>query len=92
MSDDPNAKPHPEQDHDPYVGSGFRSELRAVINRYSMENRSNTPDYILAAYLTSCLVAFDTATRERSRWYGHKENYISGSPPDGSDLRIAEPK
>ena len=48
----------------------FRSEIQAVINRFSMENDSHTPDFILAEYLTDCLAAFDKATNNRSRWYG----------------------
>ena len=47
----------------------FRKELAALINRYSLENRSDTPDYILAEYLTDCLTAFDRATASRSDWY-----------------------
>ena len=46
--------------------SGFRSELAAVINRFSRENGSNTPDWILADYLAGCLNAFDAATRART--------------------------
>lgn len=47
----------------------FRTELSALLNRYSRENASNTPDYILAAYLVACLEAFDTATNLRGHWY-----------------------
>lgn len=50
--------------------SEFRKELRAVINRYSKENGSNTPDFILAEYLTVCLESFDRAVNQRSEWYG----------------------
>lgn len=46
--------------------TGFRADLAAVINRYSRENGSNTPDFILADYLTGCLNAFDAATRART--------------------------
>ncbi len=49
---------------------GFRSDLESLINRHSMENGSNSPDFILATYLASCLRAFDTAVSERERWYG----------------------
>jgi hypothetical protein len=47
----------------------FREELISLINRYSKENGSNTPDYILARFLDGCLKAFDLATLERDRWY-----------------------
>lgn len=44
-------------------------ELEAVLNRHSVENESNTPDFILADYLRACLSAFAVATNERERWY-----------------------
>lgn len=47
----------------------FRKELESLINRHSMENGSNTPDFILAEYLTSCLSAYDKAISWRDRWY-----------------------
>lgn len=40
----------------------FQRELSALINKHSMERPSNVPDYVLAEYLTQCLVAFNIAT------------------------------
>ena len=45
----------------------FREELADLINRRSMENGSNTQDFVLANYLTACLIAFDNAVTERDR-------------------------
>ena len=45
-------------------------EIRSAINSVSAENGSNTPDFILADFLTACLDAFDEATRSRDQWYG----------------------
>lgn len=39
--------------------SNFKRELAFVLNKYSRENLSNTPDYILAEYLNDCLNTFD---------------------------------
>lgn len=50
----------------------FETDLTALINRYSLENRSNTPDYILAKYLVMVLVCVDHAIGVRDAWYGHK--------------------
>ncbi len=47
----------------------FRSELETLINSNSIENGSNTPDFILATFLTNCLLAFDTAVKHREKWY-----------------------
>lgn len=50
--------------------SEFRDALRKLINQNSMENHSNTADYILAEYLADCLSAFDRATRRRDSHKG----------------------
>ncbi len=52
--------------------NSFGNELRELINRYSMENESNTPDFILSTYMLRCLVNFETAIKERENWYGRK--------------------
>lgn len=51
---------------------GFREDIQKAINQNSMENASDTPDFILAVYLADCLTAFDTAVANRERWYGRK--------------------
>lgn len=50
----------------------FCNELNALINRYSRESGSDTPDFILGAYLRRCLDAYNEATRARDKWYGVK--------------------
>ena len=45
-------------------------EIRGILNRYSQENASNTPDFILAQYLIDALNAWNKATQEREKWYG----------------------
>ena len=50
----------------------FQEELEELINRYSMENQSDTPDYILAEYLVSCLNTWAYITRQRDKWFGYK--------------------
>jgi len=63
----------------------FQKELTALINKHSLENGSNTPDFLLAGYLHECLLAFNSATRTREDWYGR--TYDSpASTPAGSSL------
>lgn len=50
--------------------SDFEQRLRDLLNSHSMECASNTPDYILAMYLSSCLAAFNTAVQQRETWHG----------------------
>lgn len=45
-------------------------ELAALLNRHSRENASNTPDFILAEYMLTCLAAFEHASRKRETWFG----------------------
>ena len=69
-----NKPPAPEvPDQTPVSDGSFREQLRAAINRCCMENGSDTPDFILADYLRSCLSAFDIAVTARSEWYGRKD-------------------
>lgn len=48
----------------------FEKELEDLINRHSKENESNTPDFILAQYMSNCLKNFNIATQQRETWYG----------------------
>jgi len=48
----------------------FQKELEELINQQSMENGSNTPDFILAQYLLGCLVNFNLTVKRREEWYG----------------------
>jgi len=57
----------------------FQQELKKLINIQSMENGSNTPDWILAQYLTNCLKTFDSAVEARTRWYSEDLNQESTS-------------
>ena len=50
----------------------FGDELVCLLNKYSKENGSNTPDFILAEYLTQQLEAWNLAVRAREEWYGRK--------------------
>ncbi len=48
----------------------FERELAALLNKYNKENLSNTPDFILAAYLTKCLETWNTLIPARDALYG----------------------
>ena len=48
----------------------FIRELALLINKYSMENDSNTPDFILAEHLYDCLMNFNFRVKRRDKWYG----------------------
>lgn len=49
--------------------SEFYRELVDIINKHSIENYSDTPDFILANYLIDCLNAFNNASNNRKNWF-----------------------
>lgn len=59
---------------------GFRIELEKLINRESMENGSNTPDFVLCIYLEGCLRVFDAAVMAREKYYGRDVLSLQKSP------------
>lgn len=48
----------------------FQQELSALINKHSIEDESNTPDYILAQYIRKVLSAYNECIISRDEWYG----------------------
>lgn len=52
--------------------SSFTKELTELINKYSIENNSDTPDWILVKYIDNCLNAWELSFRQRDSWYGFK--------------------
>lgn len=45
----------------------FMAKLEIIINMLSLENGSDTPDYVLAEYLIDCLKAYDKAAQGKER-------------------------
>lgn len=61
----------PEIDGDPVPegeGNEFRSDLKHLLNRHSMENVSGTPDFILADFLQGVLHMYEDAVQKRGNW------------------------
>ena len=50
----------------------FVKELMSLINKHSMENKSNTPDFILAEYIYRCLKAGEYLIERREQWFGRR--------------------
>lgn len=60
----------------------FHVKLESLLNAESMENGSNTPDFMLAKYLMRCLEAFDEAVRTRDDWYDSGKGIVDEEPND----------
>lgn len=55
-----------------HCAPSFEKELEHLINEHSKENESDTPDFILAEYISDCLKIFGKTTRTRDKWWGFK--------------------
>ena len=70
--------------------SSFIKELQFVLNRYSMENESNTPDFIPAQYIQRCLDSLNAsrllrrcrygAVIQRDHWYDQQGVELQPTP------------
>lgn len=70
---------------------GFVTELSALLNKYSMENGSDTPDYVLAEYLNAVLQNFNYAVRFRESARNVQANTTPKSElanPSPTDVKV----
>lgn len=44
-------------------------EVATVLNKYSQENRSNTPDFMLSEFMLGCLNVYENTIVARNAWY-----------------------
>lgn len=56
----------------------FQEELTSLINKNSIENESNTPDFILAEYLIACLQNYERIIQARE----NMNKYLPSSKPE----------
>ena len=68
------ANPYPK----PY--ESLQERIQTAINCVSAENGSDTPDFILAEYLTDCLMAWNKAIVAREKWYGREDIVAKHQP------------
>lgn len=55
-----------------YEETEFEKELKELINKHSVENDSGTPDWLLAKYLTGCLIVYTSVVMAREKWYNRE--------------------
>lgn len=64
--------------------SPFQKELEGLINKYSQENASNTPDFILAEYLDNCLDNYNKTVAKRDEW----NSSYNCNPPETEKINV----
>ena len=62
----------PDRPDSDYHEEEFATKLESLINHTCMENPSDTPDFILAKYVQSCLKNFAETIKARDEWYDFK--------------------
>jgi hypothetical protein len=65
------------------ISAQFTQELTTLLNRYSLQNGSDTPDFLLANYLLGCLYALDATVAAREQWYGRTTHGAQPVPSEG---------
>lgn len=70
------------------ISQAFVDDLARVINKHSVEQDSNTPDFILAAFAANAIIAYGNAIKERKRWYA-EDNAV---PAMGAPLQSQDPE
>ena len=60
--------------------SELEVEICQALNKHSAENESDTPDFLLAQFLTGCLKAFNRTTGKREAWHGRNAVEPSADP------------
>lgn len=53
----------------------LKKDIAAILNKYSQENRSNTPDYMLADYMLGCLNVYENTISAREKWFGRPDPF-----------------
>lgn len=57
----------------------FEKELKELINKHSIENHSDTPDWIIANFIVNCLANWTSSTKEREKYYGRDCGSVKAS-------------
>ena len=66
----------------------FKEDLEELLNKYSMEVGSNTPDFILAEYMMDCYHSFNKAVNSRLQWYGERLLVLPDSVAEQRDAPV----
>lgn len=57
----------------------FKKELTDLINKFSLDDKCNTPDYILCDYIIGCIENFYTTVDKRDSYSKMKETHFENN-------------
>lgn len=61
--------PIPPQDNMDEKIARFKEDLSVLINKHSMENISDTPDFMLADFMVESMLVYGKTMKKRDKWY-----------------------
>lgn len=67
--------PELDESIDKIFAEDFSSELRQLLNKYSIDAHLNTPDFVLAPMLQSTLSNYHSTVNAAKNWEGPPETY-----------------
>lgn len=59
----------------------FKEELTTLINRHSMENVANIPDYMMAELIVDFIGTLGPLIKKRDRWMGYEKGPVTELAP-----------
>ena len=68
------------------VEQTFENELIHLLNKYSREQTSNTPDFLLAQYMIGCLELYERAVQSREGWTIGDTHQFKLLPEDDANI------
>ena len=71
-------------------GNDLEQALTSALNRFSAENASNTPDWVLAQFLLGCLAAWNQGVGQRETWYGRDGPPCAKGGPSPASLKLQQ--
>jgi hypothetical protein len=54
----------------------FQKELESLLNKHSIDNLCETPDFILAEHVTNYLVSLGAMVGQREAWFGRSPEVV----------------
>jgi hypothetical protein len=69
----------------------LQQELAGLLNKFSQENDSGTPDFVLAEFLLNCLAAWNTGIVQRQAFLGEPVVMAAGLPDEAQKSSLSLP-
>ena len=63
----------------------FKKELELLINKHSIENTLDMPDFMIAEMLCDLIIKIGKVSRKNLKWHGLDSVYVTGEEDEGGN-------